>query len=503
MTDQPRLSLFNTLTRRVEPVELIQPGMLSMYSCGPTVYSYAHIGNFRTFLTADLIARVARTLGLEVRYVTNITDVGHLTEDDTADAGGEDRMERALSSEEGKRFENVWDLARHFTEALLDDWSALNLLEPTVRPRATEHIRDQILAVEGLVEKNLAYETDQGVYFSVDAFPNYGRLSGNLSSEDLVEAGRELVSDPGKRSPRDFALWKKDPHHLMQWYSPWGWGFPGWHIECSVMANRYLGDTIDVHAGGEDLIFPHHECEIAQAEGLSGKPFALHWVHTRFLQVEGEKMSKRLGNWLTVRDVIAPVDEGGRGVDPIALRLALISGQYRKPFNFVFDTLKASAKHVETLRSVFDRAEEGVAAGRPGPDDLAEPLGRLRTRIVAAMADDLNVPEALALILEGARMIRSNDMSGAAAGTAVAFMQLVNELLGIPRSERGAGEPTAIGAGGSFQQRVDALVRERDEARRARDFERADRLRNEISELGVEVMDSPDGSTWKLKPPGL
>jgi cysteinyl-tRNA synthetase len=317
-----------------------------MYSCGPTVYSYAHIGNFRTFLTADLIARVARALGLEVHFVTNITDVGHLTEDDTADAGGQDRMERALSSEEGKRFANVWDLARFYTRALLSDWEALNLLEPTVRPRATEHIREQVLAVESLLGKGMAYETEQGVYFSVDAFPVYGRLSGNLSADDLVEAERDLVTDPEKRSPRDFALWKKDPHHLMQWHSPWGWGFPGWHIECSVMATKYLGETIDVHAGGEDLIFPHHECEIAQAEGLSGQPFANHWVHTRFLQVEGEKMSKRLGNWLTVRDLIAPVDEGGRGVDPIALRLALISGQYRKPFNFVFDTLRASAKHV-------------------------------------------------------------------------------------------------------------------------------------------------------------
>ncbi|MDX1741121.1 MAG: cysteine--tRNA ligase, partial [Rhodothermales bacterium] len=349
--------LFDTLSGEVRALDLIEPGVLRFYSCGPTVYSTAHIGNFRSFLTADLIVRTAQAIGWEVRYVTNVTDVGHLTEDDVADSSGQDRMAKALESE-GQRFANVYDLARHYTETLLTDWQRLNLREPSVRPRATEHIRQQIQAVEKLLAGGFAYETDKGIYFSVAAFPGYGRLSGNVSAETLEQAVRDIVQDEGKRDPRDFALWKKDPGHLMQWFSPWGWGFPGWHIECSVMSATYLGDEIDIHAGGEDLIFPHHECEIAQAESLSGKSFARHWVHTRFLRVEGEKMSKSKGNDFTVQDLVAPEAEGGRGIDPIALRLALISGQYRKPYNFTFDTLKASIKHVERLRAAKELAEK-------------------------------------------------------------------------------------------------------------------------------------------------
>ncbi|RMH60158.1 MAG: cysteine--tRNA ligase, partial [Bacteroidetes bacterium] len=231
MSDTAPFRLYNTLTHRVEPIELLEPGHLRFYSCGPTVYSYAHIGNFRSFLTADLILRTARAIGWKTTYVSNITDVGHLTEDDVADAGGEDKMARALRSPEGRRFANVWDLARYYTGALLDDWRALNLIEPDVRPRATEHMREQILAVERLIQTGHAYETERGVYFSVPSFEGYGKLSGNREVDRLIEGAaaesRDVVQDPDKRDPRDFALWKKDPAHLMQWYSPWGWGFPG------------------------------------------------------------------------------------------------------------------------------------------------------------------------------------------------------------------------------------------------------------------------------------
>ena len=314
--DAGPLRLHDTLTREVqtvEPVAYADDGrpLLRFYSCGPTVYSYAHIGNFRTFLTADLVVRTAEALGWSVRYVSNVTDVGHLTEDDLADGGGEDKMARALASKDGERFETVWDLARHYTAALEADWQSLNLREPDLRPRATEHVREQIEAARALVEAGHAYETDDGVYFHVPSFPGYGRLSGNQDAEALAGT-RDVVRDDGKRDPRDFALWKKDPGHLMQWHSPFasgpaaGWGFPGWHLECSVMAQKYLGETIDLHGGGEDLRFPHHECEIAQAEALTGRPFSRYWVHTRFLQVEGEKMAKSAGNFLTVRDLTAP-----------------------------------------------------------------------------------------------------------------------------------------------------------------------------------------------------
>lgn len=248
------LSLYNTLSRTLEPVEPQEPGVLKFYSCGPTVYSFAHIGNFRTFLTADLIVRTAEALGLKVHYVSNITDVGHLTQDDVADAGGEDKMAKALRSKEGAAFANVYDLARHYADALLHDWHRLNLKHPQVRPRATEHVTDQIEAIERLIASGHAYVTSQAVYFSVQAFPTYGRLSGNTLDTTTREAVREIVIDPEKRDPRDFALWKRDDQHLMQWYSPFGRGFPGWHIECSVMARRYLGDTLDIHADRKSVV---------------------------------------------------------------------------------------------------------------------------------------------------------------------------------------------------------------------------------------------------------
>ncbi|KAA0233295.1 MAG: cysteine--tRNA ligase, partial [Armatimonadetes bacterium] len=226
-----KLRIYDTLTRSLKAIEPLEPRHLRFYCCGPTVYNYAHIGNFRTFLSADLVVRTAEALGWRVSYVSNITDVGHLTEDDVADAGGEDRMEKALRSKEGERFVNVWDLASHYIDALKRDWRSLNLREPMVRPRATEHLREQILGVQSLIEKGHAYVTDSGVYFNVSSFRDYGRLSGNRDQDSLMRAVREVVQDDNKRHPADFALWKHDEKHLMQFYSPWGWGFPGWHIE--------------------------------------------------------------------------------------------------------------------------------------------------------------------------------------------------------------------------------------------------------------------------------
>ena len=272
--------LHNTLTGEVDELQLIEPGHLKFYSCGPTVYSYAHIGNFRTFLTGDLIVRTAEAIGWKVTYVSNITDVGHLTEDSFVDSQGEDKMTRALKSKEGERFNNVWELAEFYEKAFEEDWNWMNLREPKVRPRATQHMREQILAAESLIATNHAYETPSGVYFDVESFKGYGKLSGN-TQDSLREGVRDVVQDENKRRQADFALWKKDDKHLMQWFSPYGWGFPGWHLECSVMARAYLGDTIDLHGGGEDLIFPHHECEIAQSESLTGKTFCNHWTTAR------------------------------------------------------------------------------------------------------------------------------------------------------------------------------------------------------------------------------
>ena len=511
------LRLHDTLARRVETIEPVtfddgRP-LLRFYSCGPTVYSYAHIGNFRTFLTADLVVRTARALGWSVRYVSNVTDVGHLTEDDVADGGGEDKLARALASKEGERFETVWDLARHYTRALEADWAALGLVEPDVRPRATEHVREQIEAVQALVAAGHAYETDDGVYFHVPSFPAYGRLSGNTDAEALAETARETVRDDGKRDPRDFALWKKDPGHLMQWFSPFGqgpaggWGFPGWHLECSVMAQKYLGETIDLHGGGEDLRFPHHECEIAQAESVTGRTFSRHWMHTRFLQVEGEKMSKSRGNFLTVRDLTADPADGGREdwgapLDPLALRLALISGHYGRPFNLTRKTLDDAGKNRQRWLDAAEAARAGLDADRPGdaPDAdraLADALDAAWAEALAAMADDLNTPIALAAAYRGAGEVvsasRAAPLSAEAAETAHQFLDRVDDLLGIV----GHRAETAAPQADPLAERVEALLADRADARDAKDWARADAIRDEIDALGVVVMDTPSGPTWR------
>ncbi len=518
MPETPPLRLLNTLTRQVETVEpaVHAPDgrpLLRFYSCGPTVYSYAHIGNFRTFLTADLVVRTAEALGWAVRYVSNVTDVGHLTEDDVADSSGEDKMAKALASKEGEAFENVWDLARHYTAALDADWRALNLREPDVRPRATEHVREQIEAVEALVASGHAYETADGVYFHVPSFPDYGKLSGNTDAEGLAEGTREVVRDEGKRDPRDFALWKKDPGHLMQWFSPFGtgpaggWGFPGWHLECSVMAQKYLGETIDLHGGGEDLRFPHHECEIAQAEAVTGEPFSRYWMHTRFLQVEGEKMSKSQGNFLTVRDLTAGPDDGGREdwgapVDPLALRLVLISGHYAKPFNLTQKGLADAQKNRQRIVDADAAVQEALEAGREGEDVFGDALDAAYAEALAAMADDLNTPEALAAALRGTNDVlrehRREPLSGASARAAADFLDRVNALLGIVRSETGAA-PAADDEDDEFAERVEDLLAQRTEARAAKDWSRADALRDEIDALGVVVMDTPSGPEWRRR----
>lgn len=436
-------------------------------------------------------------LGLDVTYATNITDVGHLTDDDLVDSSGEDKMVKALQSKEGERFANIWDLARYYTDVLHEDWRQLNLLEPTVRPRATEHMREQIQAVEALLAAGHAYETSDAVYFSVASFDDYGKLSGNRDAESLEQMVRDVVQDVEKKDPRDFALWKKDDSHLMQWHSPWGWGFPGWHLECSVMAQSYLGEEIDIHAGGEDLIFPHHECEIAQAECLSGKPFARSWVHTRFLQVEGEKMSKSSGNYFTVRDLVQPEEEGGRGIDPLAVRMTILSGYYRKPFNFTFDTVKSNLRHRDRFNEVIEKAERAETAGTDEPDALGDQLQVLYDRTFQAMLDDLNTPEALTATFEATKVILSaENVSKASAASIKKWLKDTDSLLGIIYAQHPSEEN---GVDDSFSARIDALLIERTSARSENNYARADEIRDELIGLGVEIMDTPEGPKWKKK----
>ncbi len=488
--------LYDTLTRRVKPVDTIEPGHLRFYSCGPTVYSYAHIGNFRSFLTADLIVRTAKAIGWRVTWVSNITDVGHLTQDDVADASGEDKMERALKSKEGERFNNVWELAEYYTDAYRADWAQLNLSEPDIRPKATQHVREQIIATQELIDRGYAYETPTGVYFSVESFPSYGRLSGN-TQENLKKAVRDVVLDDNKREQADFAVWKKDDRHLMQWFSPYGWGFPGWHIECSVMARAYLGDTIDLHSGGEDNIFPHHECEIAQSEALTGKPFSNHWTHTRFLQVNGEKMSKSLGNFYTVRMLIE------KGADPLAIRYALIAGSYSSPLNFTDQGLKDAMANVERFRRAEAVTEEGIASARPGDDALGSILEDLYQQSLGAMLNDLNTSVALAKALEGARTIvrEADALTESSSKSSKEFLAKINALLGIVRHDNPniAKSLLVVEEEELDVTRIEALIVERTEAKLSKNYTRADEIRESLEAEGIELRDGPDGTQWVRK----
>jgi len=484
--------LYDSMSRVVKPLELLEPGHLRFYSCGPTVYSYAHIGNFRSFLTGDLIVRTAKELGWRVTWVTNITDVGHLTQDDVADAGGEDRMEKALHSKEGERFSNVWELAEYYGEKYREDWERLNLSEPTVRPKATQHVREQIVMTQALIDKGHAYETPTGVYFDVDSDPDYGKLSGN-TRDGLKEAVRDVVLDENKRQQADFALWKKDDKHLMQWFSPWGWGFPGWHIECSAMARAYLGDTIDLHSGGEDNMFPHHECEIAQSEAFTGKPFSNHWVHTRFLQVEGEKMAKSKGNFFTVRDLIE------QGFDPLALRYALISVPYGKPLNFTMQSLRDAQGNVERFRECERRIVAALGSMPEGADTpTGTDLERVAGEMLAAMCDDLNTSVAIAKAIEGTKIIlRQNDLSSTDAAAAAWLLWRVEGLLGLwrvtPEDGCADSEPVVDGA------TVSEWIERRATAKKNKDFAEADRIREALNSAGVELRDTPGGTTWAKK----
>lgn len=492
-------SLYNSLTGRVEPLEPRTPGKLTFYACGPTVYSYAHLGNFRSFLTADLIVRTARAIGWDVAFVSNITDVGHLTEDDVADAHGEDKMMRALRSKEGRHFATIWDLARYYADTFLEDWAVLNLVEPAVRPRATDHVTQQIEAIEKLVQQGAAYETSLGVYFSAQSSATYGLLSGNLAPWKLA-GSREIVTDRHKRDPRDFALWKKDHHHLMRWHSPFGWGYPGWHIECSTMAMKYLGETLDIHSGGIDNKFPHHECEMAQSERLTGKPFVGHWVHTGSLNVDGKRMSKRSGNFVTVRDMLygGPA-RGNYLLDPGGIRWALTSARYREPFNFTRDHARACGTTlIQRVRRAQDMVRIALREPRPGEDCLGPALESIYGEILDAMLDDLNTSVAYALLLKGAGLIgeQRGGLNSASARSGEIWFEKINKLLGVLWNEH----PMFTASSPDTELRkakVESLVAERDRARRNHDFVRADEIRDKLLEMGIQLEDSALGTVWK------
>jgi cysteinyl-tRNA synthetase len=458
------MRLFNTLSRELEEVRPADGETVKMYSCGPTVYRYIHIGNMRSFLLGDLIRRALRFEDQKVRWIMNITDVGHMT-DDVADTG-QDKMELA-EADEGL---SAQEIADKYTQAFLDDADLVGIERADAYPRATDHIPEMIAIIEKLIERGHAYEVDGTVYFDVTSFPNYGKLSGNTLNALRAGHRQELEVDPNKRNPADFALWKKaGGKRSMKWPSPWGEGFPGWHIECSAMSMKHLGERFDIHTGGNDNKFPHHEDEIAQSEGAVGHQVVSIWVHGGFLQMGGQKMAKSARNIRRVTDL---ADEG---IDPLAYRLLCFGTRYRSEMDFSWDALEAAQRALIRIRQ---RMADWATAERDGLSTEAKELDR---RFREAVTDDLDMPRAVAVLNETV----SADLPDA---DKYALLAAWDAVLGLDL-ERLARE------GFEIPSEVQAMLDERDTARAGKDFSKADEIRTALSEMGWEVMDLPEGTT--------
>jgi cysteinyl-tRNA synthetase len=484
------LKLHDSLTREVLPFppENRPEGPVSIYACGPTVYHYAHIGNLRTFAVTDLLRRYLEYRGHEVKLVMNITDVGHALEGES-DAG-EDKIESAARKEK----KTPEALSRFYEEAFFRDLDALNVRRAATYPRATEHIQEMIALVQKLLDNGKAYATEKGdVYYDVSSFEEYGKLSGN-TVEALVSGARVEAAED-KRDPADFALWISNPKHVMQWEAPWGRGYPGWHLECSAMAMKYLGDTFDLHIGGEDLKFPHHECEIAQSEGATGKPFARRWLHVKYLMVEGQKMSKSLGNFYTLSDLL------DKGHSAAAVRHLLLSAHYRTPLNFTFDGLAAADEAVRKfweLKARLGRSSTGSAGSLQASSDRntysPSAVEGYRQKFEEAMDDDLNVSAALAVLhdfmRDANRKLDDGSLSAEEAEASSSFLSAAaGDVFGL-KLERPEAE---------IPRDVRELAVRREEARKKKDWAEADRLRAAIERAGFAVEDAPEGPILKKR----
>ena len=449
---------YNTLTKKKEKFEPIKEGEVKIYSCGPTVYKDATIGNLRTYIFMDSLRRTLKYNGYKLKHAMNITDVGHLVSDGDE---GEDKMIKS-SRETGK---DPLDIATYYTKLFLDDCKKLNIDMPEIICKATEHIEDMEKFVAKLIENGYAYETSTAIYFDVSKLDNYGILSGiNLKEQ---KAGARIEIDEEKKNPYDFALWIKAPkNHLMKWESPWGLCYPGWHIECSAMSNKYLGDVFDIHTGGVDLIPTHHENEIAQSKGVTGKIPARYWMHGEFLLIDGGKMSKSLNNAYLLSDII------NKGYEPLSYKLLNFSSHYRNKLNFTWEALDSSSKALQKLR-------EGYRKHLEGNDVIEEDkINEYKEQFLEAINDDLNMPLAMAIVWE---VIKRNEKSKQYAQVLLDF----DRVLGLEIDKENEVQ--------ELPDEVKNLIEERKKARENKDYEKSDELRNKIEKMGYKVKDSKDG----------
>ena len=467
----PGVRLFNSASRQVEPFVPLVPGQAGIYDCGPTVYDWQTIGNLYRYIVSDVQRRTLEYLGYRVKSVMNITDVGHIAGDVDE---GEDRMMIA-AKREGRDPET---LARKYTEQFLIDRQKLNILPPHVMPKATDHIPEMIALIQRLIDKGNAYAAADGVYFDTTTFPGYGTRLNAEPPQDR-EAGKRVEVNPNKRHPSDFALWRaKKPGDLQFWDSPWGVGNPGWHIECSAMSMKYLGETLDIHSGGEDHLFPHHECEIAQSEAATGKPFARCWTHVRFLKVDGGAMHKSIGNVFLLSDLES------WGFEPLAFRMLVLNNKYRQPIDFTREGLKAAQSRLDRWRGITRDAWQATGGT---PIDVA-PEDPRRAAFVAALTDDLNTPSALAQAEAVLDLAATGDVATKRHALEVLFD--MDQVLALSLRER------ASDADLSDEER--AALAERDEARKKGDYKRSDELRAELErKYGIRVKDTKDGTRWE------
>jgi cysteinyl-tRNA synthetase len=481
------LVLHNTLSRTKEEFKPIHEGVVGMYVCGPTVYSHAHVGHAKSYVSFDIIARYLRFLGYRVLYVQNITDVGHLLDD------GEDRMLKQ------SRIEKIhpMQIAETITRSYFEDMDALGVGRPDISPRASGHIIEQIEIAKELLKKGYAYEVNGSVYFDVRKFKGYGKLSGR-TLEELIEGTRVEVRSE-KRNPEDFALWKKaEPEHIMRWESPWGVGFPGWHLECSAMSMKYLGEHFDIHGGGLDNQFPHHECEIAQSEAATGKPFAKYWIHNNLVTVNGQKMSKSLGNFITLKDLFKKFDPG-------VVRFFILQSHYRSTLDFSEQAIESSKSGYSKLQNTVRRLRQEIdfrkRSSSFGSADKRAEIKKFREHFIDAMNDDFNAPQAIAVVFEMVTNVNSwldNQEHSVTEQTLldadVWFRELASSVLRILPGDATA----ALSSNGSTVAGImELVIKIRNEARKQKLWPMSDMIRDGLKGVGIALEDKKEETTWK------
>ena len=481
------LQVYNTLTRQKEEFKPLREGRVGIYVCGPTVYGHSHIGHAKSYVSFDVIVRYLRYLDYKVLYVQNITDVGHLTDD--ADEG-EDKIEKQ------SRIDRVhpMQIAEMYTLSYFEDMDALGVYRADIAPRASGHIIEQIELIEHLVRTGFAYASNGSVYFDVPKFAGYGKLSGR-SVEDL-EAGARIEVNPEKRHPADFALWKKaEPEHIMQWPSPWGQGYPGWHIECSAMSMKYLGQSFDIHGGGLENQFPHHECEIAQSECSTGKPFVKYWLHNNMVTVNGQKMGKSLGNFVTLKDAYGKFD-------PLVVRFFILQSHYRSTLDFSDEALHGAKVGLEKLLNTVRNLQEAISKPEVGGQsiDASIDISMYKSRFLAAMNDDFNTPQAIAVLFDLARETNAllslgNSFSGESLRRIEnLFSDLGGGVLGVIPRGRGSSKPGDVKLEADL---VQFLVNLRGEIRTQKLWTLSDKIRDGLKQLGITIEDKKDGTSWR------